>query len=264
MAIPALRKDRVRMLIFVKRKDGLSFEEWSKYWLETHGPIFTSTEVAKQNIMRYEQLHVNQVAKQRLEAAGFKVPDFDGVVVLEAESYDKIVATVTADEWHQKVIPDGDKIFKQESNRYGYYAIATLHEKTKPKTPPAPRFAEGKAQFLVQMKRKEGLSQDEFENYWLEEHSKIITGFAPAKEGLTKYEQLHINREPIAGVDIEKLRPEWDGVALFEAESVDNISAVLTSEGYRALADPAQAKFLDRMNSGFLPVDVAVLLDRDV
>ncbi|EEB96068.1 hypothetical protein MPER_04860, partial [Moniliophthora perniciosa FA553] len=104
MATPTLRKDRVRLVVFVKRKAGMSFEDWSNYFLKTHGPIFLNTQIAKQNLIRYEQLHVNQAAKQLFEAAGYKVPEFDGVVVFEAESYEKIVATITSEEWFREVI----------------------------------------------------------------------------------------------------------------------------------------------------------------
>lgn len=237
----------------------MSFEDWSNYWLKTHGPIFLNTQIAKQNLIRYEQLHVNQTAKQMFEAAGYKVPDFDGVVVFEAESYEKLVATITSEEWFREVIADGDKIFDQDGRSYGYYAFSTLLDKGK-KAVPGPKFQEGRAQLIVQMTKKEGLSREDFEKYWLEEHSKILTGFEPAKEGLSKHEQLHVH---ILESHPEVKPTEWDGIALFEAESIEKIGSILSSEEYRALAEPDQAKFLDKKR-GFLPVDVAVLMDQDV
>ncbi|KAK7051492.1 hypothetical protein VNI00_004466 [Paramarasmius palmivorus] len=262
--IPSLRTDRVRLLIFVKRKDEMNFDDWSRYWLETHGPIFANTQAAKENIIRYEQLHVNQHAKQILQERGYKVPDFDGVVMFEVESLENLNDLLTSEEWSQKVMPDADKIFEQEGNSSAVYGLSTLHDRQKPKALLGTTLQDGRVQLLVQMKKKAGLSQEEFEKHWLKEYSSVTTGHGPTKEGLSKYEQLHIRRGAIPEMESRaKVPSDWDGIALFEAESVDKLISVLRHEAYLAQAEPAREKFLDKENSRFLPVDVAVLIDKE-
>ncbi|KAK7049298.1 hypothetical protein VNI00_005899 [Paramarasmius palmivorus] len=265
MTNPSLRKDRVRLLIFLKRKDGMTFDDWSKHWLETLGPAFASSQAAKQNIIRYEQLHVNQRGKQILLETGYKVPDFDGVAVFEAGSVENLNALYSSDEWTQQIAPNTSKAFKLEACSYSLCVFSTLHENQKPKASLGSRLQESRIQLLVQMKKKAGLSQEEFEKHWLEEYSMVTTKHEPTKEGLNKYEKLHIHQDPFPGMGFSaKLPSDWDGIAVFEAESAEKLLSVLRHEAYLSQAEPAREKFLDKENSGFLPLDVAVFMDQNV
>jgi hypothetical protein len=144
---------------------------------------------------------------------------------------------ITSEEWSQKVIPDSNKIFEQEGNSSSVYSISTLHDKQKLKAPLGVTLQNGRVQLLVQMKKKAGLSQEEFEKHWLEEYSSVTTDHGP-----TKYEQvrpklshahnsadyvdlqLHIRRGAIPEMESSaKVPSDWDGIALFEAESVDKL-----------------------------------------
>lgn len=56
-ALPAtVRSDRVRMVALMYPKDGLSFEEFDKYWLNEHSKVFTSIDIVKTNLLKYEQV----------------------------------------------------------------------------------------------------------------------------------------------------------------------------------------------------------------
>jgi uncharacterized protein (TIGR02118 family) len=46
----------VKLICFVKRKPGMSVEEFHRYWRETHGPLVAATKSGKYAI-RYEQNH---------------------------------------------------------------------------------------------------------------------------------------------------------------------------------------------------------------
>ena len=45
-----------RVLAFLHPKEGVSFEEFDKYWREVHGDIFKSLPVVKRNLTKYEQV----------------------------------------------------------------------------------------------------------------------------------------------------------------------------------------------------------------
>jgi hypothetical protein len=50
------RPDRVRLAVLIKRKPGMSVEEFGRYWAEVHGPLFTSLDIVKKNLVKYEQV----------------------------------------------------------------------------------------------------------------------------------------------------------------------------------------------------------------
>ncbi len=54
--IPPVRKDRVRLVGFMAKKEGLSDAEFYRYWHEVHGPVFANLEIVKKNILKFEQV----------------------------------------------------------------------------------------------------------------------------------------------------------------------------------------------------------------
>ena len=64
----------VKLICFLKRKPGMSPEEFHRYWRERHGPLVAST-LCGQHVLRYEQNHRSPADYQR-------DPDgYDGVTV---------------------------------------------------------------------------------------------------------------------------------------------------------------------------------------
>lgn len=55
---PNLNPNRVRMCALMYPKDGLSFEEFDHYWLHEHSKVFSSIEVVKTNLLKYEQVRL--------------------------------------------------------------------------------------------------------------------------------------------------------------------------------------------------------------
>ncbi|KAF5385132.1 hypothetical protein D9615_000971 [Tricholomella constricta] len=107
MSIP-FRTDRVRIIIFVKRKPGLSKEEFSRYWKGPHAELFTSLETVKKNVIKYEQAHVNDkyITAPQAMAMGLTAPDWDGFAVFDAESYDKLFEVFSSEEYAKIAVPD--------------------------------------------------------------------------------------------------------------------------------------------------------------
>ncbi|KAJ7016554.1 hypothetical protein C8F04DRAFT_1160761 [Mycena alexandri] len=123
------RTDRVRLAILVKRKPGIDKEEFSRYWAEVHGPLFASLEIAKRSIMKYEQAHCNAAALQALRAAGMKVLEWDGMVIFEAETYEKIIEVLRSDDYHKIIIPDAQKFMDLGEAQFMPVDLVTLIDK---------------------------------------------------------------------------------------------------------------------------------------
>ena len=47
----------IKLICFVRRKPGMSADEFHRYWREVHGPLVASTK-SGQHALRYEQNHV--------------------------------------------------------------------------------------------------------------------------------------------------------------------------------------------------------------
>ncbi|KAF9265812.1 hypothetical protein L218DRAFT_859725 [Marasmius fiardii PR-910] len=209
-------ENRVRVLFFVQKKDDISFQEWSRYWSHEHAQIFIDLEITKKNILKYEQLHVNQEWKERLgQYPQVKVPDFDGIVIMEGESLEKITEVsgkliqrfrsldvwclttkvVQHPDYLDKVISDGrSKLFKLENIVHGGFDIATILEKSSKdariKAEVGGNIRKDIARVLIPLRRKKGLSQVQFDQYWLNTHAPLMEKFLLATS-VSKYEQVN-------------------------------------------------------------------------
>ena len=54
--VPPIRHDKVRLIILLYRKQGMSQEDFSTYWRETHSGVFASLTIVKRNLLKYEQV----------------------------------------------------------------------------------------------------------------------------------------------------------------------------------------------------------------
>ncbi|KAJ6571157.1 hypothetical protein B0H19DRAFT_1129310 [Mycena capillaripes] len=106
----------------------MSCQARNRYWMEVHGPLFASLDIAKANLLKYEQVcssptesssrfaelvhkaHTNDQMLQSISKAGFKVAEWDGMAIFEAESYEKLMEIFTNEEFLKVVIPDAGKV----------------------------------------------------------------------------------------------------------------------------------------------------------
>ncbi|KAF9237073.1 hypothetical protein BU15DRAFT_49272 [Melanogaster broomeanus] len=91
-----------------------------------------------------------------------------------------------------------------------------------------------RVRITVSFKRKEGISKEEFENFWLNEYFKLFNSLDIVKSNILKYEQAHANEvinKAIAEVGLP-VAP-FDAQATIEAATFEALMAVFTSEEYR-------------------------------
>ncbi|KII84840.1 hypothetical protein PLICRDRAFT_45646 [Plicaturopsis crispa FD-325 SS-3] len=121
----SVRTDRVRVVGLVKRKEGISKEEFNRYWVE-HGKLFAGLAVVKRNLLKYEQCFVHS---DTVRAFGLPAVDYDGIGIVEAESFAKI-AEIISDEEFTRIIPqDEEKFLDRAATRPFPLNIATVLDK---------------------------------------------------------------------------------------------------------------------------------------
>ncbi|KAF5365114.1 hypothetical protein D9758_011026 [Tetrapyrgos nigripes] len=117
MSTPTLRADRVRLLSLIKQNPSISREEFDRYWLEHHSQLFLSLDIVKRNILKYEQLHVNQKTRKLFQSLGVASIDCDGAALFEAESYEKIFELINDSQFQAIAIPDEEKFIDRSKTR---------------------------------------------------------------------------------------------------------------------------------------------------
>ena len=83
----------VKLICFLKRKPGMTTEEFHTYWREKHGPLVASTKSGR-HALRYEQNHRATGLPDALGAA-----DFDGVTIQWFASVEDFEASLREDDY---------------------------------------------------------------------------------------------------------------------------------------------------------------------
>ncbi|THU80255.1 hypothetical protein K435DRAFT_607717, partial [Dendrothele bispora CBS 962.96] len=115
--LPALRTDRVRMLGLITKNPSISQEEFERHWFEQHSQLILSLDIVKKNLLKYEQLHVNQNTRILLQGLNVPLIDCDGVGVFEAESYEKIFEVFNDPEFKAIIEPDEERFLDRAKTR---------------------------------------------------------------------------------------------------------------------------------------------------
>ncbi|KAG6918184.1 hypothetical protein DXG01_016171 [Tephrocybe rancida] len=103
-----IRTDRVRLLMLIKKKEGLTREEFSDYWRNVHAKLFMKLDIVKTNCLRYEQVkgHTDSKWATVLTDSGLPTSDYDGVLMLDGESFEKLFEIFRSEEFLRNVAPD--------------------------------------------------------------------------------------------------------------------------------------------------------------
>ncbi|KAG5644107.1 hypothetical protein DXG03_009126 [Asterophora parasitica] len=109
MSIEA-RTDRVRVIFFVKQNSKRprvgNSEELGRSWISGHAEPFISLDIFKKNILKYELVLIDNKLVTAPQALGLTALDqWDGMVILEGESYDKLFEVLDSDEYKRLVWP---------------------------------------------------------------------------------------------------------------------------------------------------------------
>ncbi|KAL8709917.1 MAG: hypothetical protein Q9220_005367 [cf. Caloplaca sp. 1 TL-2023] len=123
--------DRVCLMILFHRKNGMSFDDFDKYWRETHAKVACELHIFQKNILKYEQVHVDRTSLQSWKDDGHQVTDYDGIVVLEAESEEKIREVFQDQEYLDKLALNEAEFSERMSFTMMPANVVTIMDKTR-------------------------------------------------------------------------------------------------------------------------------------
>ncbi|ESK92395.1 glyoxalase family protein [Moniliophthora roreri MCA 2997] len=260
-----IRTDRVRILIFFERNPSISYEEFGQYWLHEHSKVFTRYAEGKKGLIKYEQLHINQEEKARLKDLGFPVLEgYDGVVLFDLESFDHISAIWSSPEYFSVVAPDEAKFCNRKTAIMVRLKVATIVDREKVSQTKSTSYyvREDSSRMMVVVSRKEGMSAEEFTEFALGEHARVLCEDTQMGKELIKYDQLNlVFPDPISRLDeVSSVPlPEWDGLEILDAPSFDSF---LHPQDLKLYSE-SDAKWTVPGKCFRLPVNVATIIDND-
>ena len=95
----------VCIVVCIKRRAGLSEEEFSRHWREVHAPLIRSCEEFSRHLVSYTQHHL--VDRNSPVAKLFGVSgEYDGVAVLEFHSLDAMQQAFPEPAYVERIRPD--------------------------------------------------------------------------------------------------------------------------------------------------------------
>ncbi|KAG7100174.1 hypothetical protein E1B28_001953 [Marasmius oreades] len=256
-----IRTDRVKLLIFIKKRKDMSVDEFEKYWLKEHSRVYSSFVEGKKEPLVYEQMHINHEEKEKMKALGWPILDYDGVVAFEAKSFESLEGLLDGDEYVKTVIPDELKFTTREAALVVKLRIASIVPHTEKKVPlPETELKKNRARMMYAFDTKEGMTDEDMRKAWMEGHVAAMWS-TPIGKQVIKYEQLYI-AEPIVGLPNAEGAPppKWAGIALMDVPSFE---AVKEPETARILSGDT-AKWQDPASQVCLPLNIATIIDREM
>lgn len=194
----------IKVCELVRRRPGLSVEEFQRYWREVHGPIVA----ALPGLRRYTQSHP-------LPGGYRKGPlPFDGVAELWFDTKDDLAAIAGTDAFARAKADEPNFIDPGS-------LIELVADEVQLKGGPVD--ADGvKSIGFVTLRRD--VSPKEAHRYWTEVHGPLAV---PIPQ-LRRYVQTHVRPGAYRGA----ARPAFDGLALTWFDSVDDMRASATTPAY--------------------------------
>ncbi|KAJ7436772.1 hypothetical protein B0H11DRAFT_2109120 [Mycena galericulata] len=104
-----------------------------------------------------------------------------------------------------------------------------------------------RVRLLAFIKRIDTIPFEEFDKHWGTHHGALFASLSAVKEGIVKYKQVHVVlglNTVLTGVGLPVAA--YDGIAEFEADTLEQILGLFGSEEYRTKVMPNEAKFFDR------------------
>lgn len=221
----------IKLAVLLQRKSGMSFEAFDRYWDGPHGDLVLGIPEFMRHVRRYSQSHL---VDPSYEGAGmaWQRAAIDGIAEVWFDDLGAMTAAFNESRFVELVGPD-DARFIDGS------AVSILVTQEIEKIPlngsPAVKLA-------VAIKRPDGMSFDDFDNYWNTTHAKIVTStltnrwhFAPF-EGIAELwfddtaEVVRAFNEPAF---IDKIAPDDEnfvdqaGTKLIVVQEIDKFPALV-------------------------------------
>ena len=255
----------IRLTYLLRRKPGMSLDEFQTYWREVHGPLVAG-HAHRLNALRYVQVHTLEAeANQAMATArGGMEPPYDGVAELWWESVEVLESTLATEE----ATSAGEELLEDEGKFIDLPASPLWLNYEYPQVNPSPEIIVARERNTVvklyfPLRSLPSLTEDQAQLYWRTNHGPIIRRQAGTRT--LRYIQVHRFEHPIENALREARGTEVDPyTGHAELWHDRGIQAVRSPEGAaageRAIED--ESKFIDFSRSSMWLAKEHVFVDR--
>ena len=96
---------------------------------------------------------------------------------------------------------------------------------------------------MILLKRKPGMSDEDFYRYWRENHGNTVMGTKEFFRHVRRYVQSHKKLNAKSGFSSSE--SEYDGVAEFWFDDVESMNRAFSEPKYLEIVQPDEPKFVD-------------------
>ena len=218
----------IKIIGFVKRKAGLSIDEFSRYWQEKHAPL--GFEVLPDDIRILRYVHHYAVP---MEALG--EPIFDGVAEFGFEDMDMF------QKWFAWFMSDGGQPLRDDELNFMDSSSAVVVMVEEKVIIPGDDAREDGIKLIAGVKSKSGLTLEEFREYWRDKHAPLALTVLHSAPNVNRY--VHNYGLALEGIG----EPAFDGIGEICFDDFDafmNSTQWFLGEGGQVLRDDEE-NFVD-------------------
>jgi EthD domain len=226
----------LRKFIFMKRKPTVSWSDFSAHWRGPHAALIAGTPVFWEGYtLTYIQNHV------RPEAIGrFPVPSWDGVV--ETVLREDATSDFREDMAYQtRVRPDEDNFLAPEQSVSMFVRSDVILD--------GPRRG---VKLLLLLRRHHGLSFEQFQAYWRDQHGKMALRDPHFSQYLRRYVQHLVLPDTIRSATGHR---GYDGIGEFWFDTTDELVAAYAQQSFNGEHLPDLRRFVHNPPSPVLVID---------
>jgi uncharacterized protein (TIGR02118 family) len=205
----------IKMIWFLRRKEGVSVEAFQTRWRESHSQIV----LAAPHIRRYVQSYSIP------EAYDFYDPPWDGMAEIWFDNIEEMTESEDSAAWKESgvdardFIGGGARLVTTEAALNDAYPLASTRTDM--------------IKYVGLSKRKQGLSVAEFQSHWRDKHGPLVMAAFPQ---MPRYVQSH----PLPETYDSDRPPAYDGVPFLYFPSLDGFPWGLIKRVGPPLAQPAR------------------------
>ncbi|WP_368680348.1 EthD domain-containing protein (plasmid) [Rhodococcus opacus] len=229
----------VKLAVLLKRKNGMSFEDFDRYWTGPHGDLVVGIPEFTRHVRRYSQAHL---VDPDYAGDGMAWPKaaFDGIAEVWFDNIDVMTTAFNEPKFVELVGPDDAKFIDPES-----VSILVTEEIEK-----IPLNGSPKVKLSVIIKRRPGMSFEDFDRHWNGPHADTVTSVPEFTRHVRRYVQLHLVPEYTGEGDGSKLQSQWgkapfDGIAELWFDTIEDMVAAFNEPKFMEHIAPDDAKFVD-------------------
>ncbi|MFY9327611.1 MAG: EthD domain-containing protein [Georgfuchsia sp.] len=229
----------IKLAVLLKRKKGMSFEEFDRYWDGPHGNLVCSIPEFTRHVRRYSQSHLADSAYTG-EGMTWGASGYDGIAEVWYDNIEDLTNSFNEPKFVELVGADDPKFVDSAE-----ISVLVTNEVEK-----IPLNGNPKIKLSVVIKRKKGMSFEDYDKYWIGRHADIVTSVPEFTRHVRRYVQSHLVKEYTGQGDNSKLTKQWgqaafDGIAELWFDSIEDMTKAFNEPRFVEIVAPDDNNFVD-------------------